>query len=64
MFKKVLCPKCNSSSVDYDAIDVSEEQVYYPATCKKCGCIWNEYYNLVFDDIDILGKDSYLNKGI
>lgn len=55
--KKGVCPKCQSVDVDFDEIGLAGEQVYYPATCKTCGCIWNEYYDLTFDCKDVLGGE-------
>ena len=43
-----VCPKCGSNDLDYGAIEISGNSVYYPWTCEHCGCVGEEYYDLMF----------------
>ena len=45
------CPKCGSDNLDYETIvDItpSNQAIFYPYECSKCGFKGKEYYNLVF----------------
>ena len=44
------CPKCGSTNLRYDKMELGEmgEQVYYPFSCENCGFIGNEWYKLEF----------------
>lgn len=44
------CPKCGSTNIDYDAIEVQDNQVYYPCTCENCGAEFEEWYNLEYSE--------------
>ena len=37
------CPKCNSGDIDFWDIEIGDV-IYYPATCKECGCNFKEYF--------------------
>lgn len=47
-YKQNTCPVCGSENIKYDALEVKENEVYYPALCKDCYATWEEYYNLIF----------------
>ena len=42
------CPKCSSNNLDYSAICVQDNQVYYPFICNDCKHSDNEYHALEF----------------
>ena len=48
------CPKCDSTDVNYDSIEVGDV-LYYPARCESCGCNFREYYT--YSDTEIV-EDS------
>lgn len=43
-----ICPICGSDSISYEAMEVEDDSVYYPAMCDKCHATWKEYYDLTF----------------
>ena len=48
-----ICFACGSDELNYDALEVDGEFVYYPWTCKKCGAQGEENYKLSFTDHSI-----------
>jgi len=42
------CPYCGSEDIDYDALELEGESLYFPATCNECGNEFNEWYELEF----------------
>jgi len=42
------CPRCNTTIEDYGCQELLDMTVYYPFTCKKCGFIGREWYDLMF----------------
>ena len=55
-----ICPKCNSTGLNYDTIEVIDSGVRYPYICPDCKFVGNEYYELVFsghtDEADPSGE--------
>ena len=46
-FRQGQCPKCGGEDIDYAAqASYGDEQIYYPAECKTCGCKFNEWYSM------------------
>lgn len=43
-----VCPKCGKESLDYGAIEVQDDMIYYPYTCSECGTEGKEWYNIEF----------------
>ena len=50
------CPKCGATlknqDLDYGASELGDGFIYYPVTCKKCGCEFKEYYDLVYSSTE------------
>lgn len=42
------CPKCNSTDLKYDTLEVHDTCISYPFECSKCGFKGFEWYNLTF----------------
>lgn len=42
------CPFCGSFALDYGALEVGGEDIYYPWTCTHCGASGREMYELSF----------------
>ena len=42
------CPNCQSDDIEYGAIEVSDEGIYYPCICNKCGRAFEEHYDIKF----------------
>lgn len=42
------CPFCGSLALDYGALEVGGEDIYYPWTCTHCGASGREMYELSF----------------
>ena len=43
-----VCPICNSVNLDYACAEISDDSIYYPASCIECGAEFKEYYTLTF----------------
>lgn len=53
------CPICGSVMLDYDAIELHDEAVAYPTTCRSCGASWLQWYSLVYcSNTDVMDKDG------
>ena len=48
IIEKGICPICGCKELEYDAIELEDEQVCFPWTCPKCGTRGSEWYNLSF----------------
>jgi len=42
------CPKCGEFNLEFGSLELEDNSVFYPVTC-KCGFEGKEYYNLEFD---------------
>ncbi len=42
------CAKCGSDNIDYDAIEMGDNALYYPYTCNDCKFSGEEWYDLIF----------------
>ena len=42
------CPKCNSDDLKYDSLEIVDDSLYYPYTCRQCEFDGREWYNLHF----------------
>lgn len=47
------CPKCGRYNLDYEALEISENSVYYPWKCPDCGASGKEWYNLEFSEQEL-----------
>lgn len=47
------CPVCGSSDLDYGSLEVMDECIRYPFTCKLCGVSGNEYASLSFNGFSV-----------
>jgi len=54
-----VCPYCGSMDINYDAIELKDEMLYYPAHCCDCGRSFEEWYDLVFAGHNV-GDNCYL----
>lgn len=43
-----ICPMCGSLQLDYGSLEVDDQSVGYPYTCKNCKFEGIEWYNLLF----------------
>lgn len=43
-----VCPCCWEDLGEYDAIELSGDQCYYPWKCYNCWARWEEWYNMDF----------------
>lgn len=44
------CPECGNEDLDYKAIEVRGQQVFYPFKCKECDTVGEEWYKLKYDE--------------
>lgn len=54
------CPKCDSSDLDYKAIEVEENYHYYPFKCNDCKAWGKEYYTHEYSDSEL--DEEYKDK--
>ena len=52
------CPFCNSFDLDYGALEVADNYVYYPWTCNECGKSGDEFYELKFVGHNVYDEDG------
>ena len=45
---KGICPNCEAMELDYGALGIQDDLVYYPFTCENCGHEDKEWYSLEF----------------
>ena len=47
-----ICPFCDKENLDYKAIVLQDDFVYFPFTCNDCGTECREYYALQYSETD------------
>lgn len=47
---KGQCPKCGSRNVDYAGSNICDDGIGYEFTCKDCGVVAVEWYDLVYSE--------------
>lgn len=52
-YEQGICPKCGADIISYDPVEWYDDSIGYPFTCSQCGASGQEYYNLVFDEIEL-----------
>lgn len=60
-YKKIeegVCPVCGDDDLDYGAIEVEGNMIYYPWTCNACGTTGEEWYELHFTGHNVNTKDG------
>ena len=48
------CPKCGHYNLDYEALEVYGQSIYYPWTCPDCGASGKEWYSLVVEEQELV----------
>ena len=48
------CPKCGNYNLDYEALEVYGQSVYYPWTCPDCHSSGKEWYDLEFSEQELI----------
>lgn len=48
------CPKCGNCNLDYGVLELRGSSVYYPWICPDCGALGKEWYNLTFDEQELI----------
>lgn len=46
--EKGVCPYCGGESLNYGLLELDDESLYFPATCRDCGNEFNEWYVSTF----------------
>ena len=47
------CPKCGNYNLDYEALEIEGNSIYYPWTCPDCGASGKEWYDLTFSEQEL-----------
>lgn len=42
------CPFCESYNIEYGAMELEDDTLYYPWKCEDCGCEGKDWYELKF----------------
>jgi len=53
--KQGECPKCHGYDLEYDSMELVDEEVYYPFRCRTCGTTAKEWYGLTYLETEIEG---------
>ena len=48
------CPRCGKYNLNYKALEMGDNAVYYPWTCTNCGASGKEWYELPFCEQKII----------
>ena len=48
------CPVCHADDIDWQGSEVDGNYIYYKAACNKCGCRFNEIYELTFIEMEVI----------
>lgn len=48
------CPRCGKYDLNYEALEMGDNAVYYPWTCTNCGASGKEWYELTFCEQEII----------
>lgn len=43
-----MCPYCESQEIDYGAVVMEGDMLYFPCQCEKCGRYFEEWHKLEF----------------
>lgn len=46
------CPRCNSSNVDGEGVDIRGDHAVQECVCCECGCTWRDVYMLIGAGVD------------
>ena len=52
------CPRCHELSLDYQAVQYTDEMCYYPYKCEKCGQEGEEWYRLDFQGHNVYDENG------
>lgn len=47
--KSEVCPVCGAAITEYGSLEIHDESIEYPFTCKNCGVSGSEWGKVVFD---------------
>ena len=48
------CPKCGNYNLEYEALKIKGNSVYYPWTCPDCHSSGKEWYDLEFSEQELI----------
>lgn len=60
-YEEGICPECNGE-IDYGVARPDGMDLVYDYTCPNCSSTGSEYYNLIFDEHEILDKKNLSKK--
>lgn len=52
------CPKCDSTDLNYGAVEFEGDMCYFPYTCNECGTHGEEWYRLDFEGHNVYEEDG------
>lgn len=56
--KQGHCPFCNSTNLDYDAVEFEGDMEYFPWQCRDCKRQGEEWYTMQFSGQNIITADG------
>ena len=49
-YKSGYCPFCDARLIEYGAIELDDNCLYYPFTCDECGAEGKEWYDIEYTE--------------
>lgn len=50
------CPACGKSELEYEGVEMSGDDIYYPWTCSNCKATGEEWYKVTFSKHNNVSK--------
>ena len=55
-----FCPKCGGDNLNYDAMELEGDMMYYPYICEDCGQQGEEWYSKKFAGHNVLNGEDWV----
>lgn len=51
-----ICPKCGGTNLEYEAVELVDNDLYYPFDCPDCGAMGKEWYHCEWIESEVFGQ--------
>ena len=62
--KQGKCPVCGSEEITYDGSEIDGQYMYYKCCCDKCNSTFDEFYELVYANIENIIRGDKNDKDV